>query len=255
MAKPAPEPIALQPDPPVGVALRLLYVLGPLALTAAVLGLVYLVAGAWTLNEVWITGLVSLLGAGTTVVFGEAALGDNTFQLGLDTWELAYVVMFVNAVSSVFYTYNLDLLQRLPRVGPWLVRSRHNARIMLRQRPWIRRWAVVGVGLFVVTPLPGSGALGGSLMGRLVGISKRAIVLAVTVAGVIVCSAYALLANELKEALDRVEAFVPPWVRIAVFLVLAALLVAFMTRLVRWFATQRPAVEPPVTLAGRKAGR
>ncbi|MDA1194020.1 MAG: small multi-drug export protein [Planctomycetota bacterium] len=230
-----PEPPA---EPPIGALRRTLYVLGPFVLTALVLCVIYLVADRWTVHQVWITGLVSLLGAGTTVVFGEAALGEDSFHLHLGTWELAYVVMYVNTVSGWFYTYNLDLLQRVPRIGPWLRRARRNARIMLQQRPWIRRWAMVGVCLFVVTPLPGSGALGGSLVGRLVGISKRATVVAVALAGVAVSSLYALLASELKLVLDRVERFAPPWVRLAVFLLVAIVLIWLMTRLVRWLASQ-----------------
>ena len=244
LASTPPLPEDPRPDGPVGFGTRLLYFFGPPLLTALVLGVIYLATDEWTVHEVWITGLVSLLGAGTTVVFGEAALGDKTFDLKLDTWQLAYVVMSVNAVSGWFYTYNLDLLERLWKIGPWLRRSRINARAMLEHRPWIRRWSVVGVCLFVVTPLPGSGALGGSLVGRLVGISKRATVLAVAIAGIVVCSAYAMLAKELKTALDRLEEFFPFWVRIAVFVLVALVLIWAMAKMVRWFATH-PAEPPP----------
>ena len=224
-------------DEPLGFWRRAAYVLGPPALTAALVGLVYLAAGAWVMNEVLVAGGLSLFGAGTTVVFGEAALGDTTYNLRLSTWHLAYIVMYVNAVSAWFYTYNLDLLQRLPKVGPQLRRSRMNATATLQHRPWIRRWAVIGVGLFVITPLPGSGALGGSLMGRIVGVSKRATFLAVAIAGVIVSSGYALLAGQLKAQLDRLEQYTPFWVRIAVFLLFAVVVIWLMAKLVRWFAT------------------
>ncbi len=237
MSAPDHEPLPPAIDAPVGFWLRVLYVLGPFAATAAVLGVIYLFAGLWMLHEVWITGTVSLLGAGTTVIFGKAALGDAT-KLG--TWQLAYIVMYVNAVSTFFYTYNLDLLQRVPKVGPTLRRARRNAAVMLKQRPWIRRWAVIGVGLFVITPLPGSGALGGALVGRIVGVSKRATFISVSIAGVVVSLAYALLANELEQALNRLQQFTPPWVRIAVFLIAALVLVYVMTKLVRWLASHPP---------------
>jgi len=227
-------------DVPVGFWRRTAYLLGPFGVTAFVLGGVYLFAGLWTLNEVWITGLVSLLGAGTTVVFGKAAVGDATFNFKLGTWQLAYVVMYVNAASTFFYTYNLDLLQRVPKVGPVMRRARRNAAVMLTHRPWIRRWAVVGVGLFVVTPLPGSGALGGALVGRIVGVSKRATFISVSIAGVIVSIGYAMLASELKQALDRLEHFVPPWVRIGVFVLAALVMIWLMTRVIRWFAVHPP---------------
>jgi uncharacterized membrane protein len=216
---------------------RLFYLLGPFALTAAVLGVVYLVTDVATLHEIWIAGLVSLLGAGTTVVFGDAALGDTTYKLKLDATQLALVVMYINAVSGWFYTYNMDLMNRLPRIGPWIRKARRNARGMVTSRPWIRRWAVLGVCLFVITPLPGSGALGGALVGRIVGITRRATVAAIAIAGVIICTVYALLAQELKSLLDRLEQFTPFWVRIAVFVLVAAVMVWLMTRLVRWLAT------------------
>ena len=92
----------------------------------------------------------------------------------------------------------------------------------------------------MITPLPGSGALGGSLIGRIVGISKKATTIAVAVAGVVVCSAYALLANELKQLLDELERFTPFWVRIVVFILVAIVMVWTMTKMVRWFATHPP---------------
>jgi len=233
-------------DPPVGFWRRVAYLLGPFGATAFVLGGIYLFTDLWTLNEVWITGTISLLGAGTTVIFGEAALGDKVVDLKLDTWQLAYVVMYINAASTFWYTYNLDLLQRVPKIGPALRRARHNAALMLIQRPWIRRWAVVGVGLFVITPLPGSGALGGALVGRIIGVTKRATFISVAIAGVIVSVAYALLANELKQALDQIERFAPPAVRVAVSVLIAIVMIYLMTKLVRWLATH-PVEDEEVT--------
>jgi uncharacterized membrane protein len=174
---------------------------------------------------------------GTTVVFGKAAIGDELFEVNLETWDLAFIVMYVNAVSAFWYTYNIDLLQKIPGVGPYLRQARKNAVETLRSRPWIRRWAVVGVGLFVVTPLPGSGALGGSLMGRIVGVSKKATFLSVATAGVVVASIYAMAANELQEAGDRLEQFAPPWVRLAIAILMVFVMVWVMTKLVKWFAS------------------
>lgn len=231
----------LQVDVPVGFLRRCAYLLGPALLTAAIAGVIHLVEGYRAMNEMLIAAGVSLFGAGTTVVFGKAALGDQVIDLHLGTWHLAYVVMYVNAASAFFYAYNLDLLQKVPKVGPYMRRARANAVTMLRQRPWIRRWAVVGVGLFVITPLPGSGALGGALMGRIVGVSKRATLVSVSIAGVLVATAYAKLARELEDALNRLERFAPAWVRVGVFLLFAVVMIWLMAKLVRWFAAREPA--------------
>jgi uncharacterized membrane protein len=246
-------------DAPVGFWLRLVYVFGPVVVCAAALGLVFLLTSSariaveragsvraldvffapdpQTLYEVLIAGGVSLLGAGSTIVFGQAALGDEVVQLNLGTWHLAAIFIFINAVSTFFYTYNLDLMQRLPKIGPYMRMSRKNAVATLEQRPWIRRWAVVGISIFVITPLPGSGALGGAIMGRIVGVSKRATVISVSIAGIMIGVLYALLADQLKLMLDRLEQFFPPWVRISVAVLGSLLAIWVVARLVRWFAS------------------
>lgn len=258
MKKSETEPPHEGVDAPVGFWLRMAYLVGPVALCAAGLGFVYLVSSDLSLSvsrlgserslevlfapdvralyEVLIAGTVSLLGAGSTIVFGKAALGDQIYELHLETWHLAAIFIFINAVGTFFYTYNLDLLQKLPKIGPYMRLSRRNAVATLEQRPWIRRWAVVGVSLFVVTPLPGSGALGGALMGRIVGVSKRATVISVSIAGLVIGLLYGLLANELQAVLDKLEQFFPPWVRIVVAVLAAIVMVWFVAKVVRWFA-------------------
>jgi len=235
----------LPADVPVGFWRRVAYILGPAAVCAAALGVVYLIPlirGASVADaeramyEVLVAGGVSLFGAGSMIIFGKAALGDQMFSFNLDSWHLAVIFVFINGVSTFFYTYNLDLLQRLPKIGPYMRLSRRNAVETLKHRPWIRRWAVVGVSLFVVTPLPGSGALGGALMGRITGLTKRVTVTAVTVAGVVIGCAYAFLAREIEQALDRLDMFFPAWVRLGVFLLAAFLMIWLMAKLVRWFA-------------------
>ena len=62
--------------------------------------------------------------------------------------------------------------------------------VTLAQKPWIRRWALFGVAFFVVLPLPGSGTLIGSMVGRLIGLSRLGSFLAVATGGTLVCVAY-----------------------------------------------------------------
>lgn len=229
-----------QVDERVGFLMRTAYLLGPLVITALVVGLIYLIAGERNMYEVIGAGGASLFGAGTTVVFGKAVIGNELVQLELTTWHLAFIVMFVNGVSAWWYTYNLPLLQHVPKIGPYMKRARANAVLTLKHRPWIRRWAVVGVGAFVITPLPGSGALGGALMGRIIGISKRATFISVAIAGVVVSAAYAMLARQLEDLLDRLQEYVPPWARIAIAVLIALFMIWFMSKLVRWFASHPP---------------
>ena len=175
---------------------RLCYLLVPFVLSGLGVLLLWFWQGEEYAMEMAKVGGLSLAGLGMTVVFGKAVLGD---WLILSTWDLAVLAMWVNAASGFWYAYNLDLLERLPRIGPALRRMRRDAVITLKQRPWIRRLSTVGIGMFVVSPLPGSGSLGGSLMGRLIGVSRFATFVTVAFAGVVVGVAYALFAEQLRD--------------------------------------------------------
>ena len=95
-----------------------------------------------------------------------------------------------------------------------------------------------------MTPLPGSGSLGGCLMGRLMGVSKLACAVAVSMAGMIVAVGYALLADELIDLLDHES--IPNWARVAGALIVILLLVL----IVRWV---RRLAEAPLVPAGAAA--
>ncbi|MGE0190831.1 MAG: small multi-drug export protein [Planctomycetota bacterium] len=191
------------------IVMRLVYLLTPIVATGLVLLLVLWLQGWDYVHQAIGAGAASLFGLGTTVVFGKAVL-DGAEWLTLGTWDLALIVMWVNAASAFFYTWNLDLLERVPKIGPALHQMREDAQLTVTERPWIRRLSTVGVGMFVISPLPGSGALGGSIVGRLIGLSRRATALAVTWAGVIVCLVYAMLGEKVRKAVEDV----PLWIKI-----------------------------------------
>ena len=242
-----------RPGERVGFFRRLQWLLFPPLAGAAALAIVWLAAGERVMYEVGGAGLASLLGAGTTVIFGKAVIGDKAFEFSLGTWDLAFIVMFVNCASSFFYAYNVDLLQKLPKIGPALRHARRNATVMLKQRPWIRRWATVGVGLFVLTPLPGSGALGGAIVGRIIGVTRFATFVSVSMAGIAVSAGYALLAEELKQLLDTLESYFPAWVRISIAVVAVIVMAYLVTKLVKWLASMDPTPEQLAAAAAEEA--
>ncbi|MHC5010475.1 MAG: small multi-drug export protein [Planctomycetota bacterium] len=150
------------------------------------------------------------------------------------TWDLAWLVMYVNAASAFFYAYNLDLLERVPKLGPYLRRARMNAVVQLQEHPWVRRLATFGVGLFVFSPLPGSGSFGGCLAGRIVGLTAWASFVIVSIAGAFVAVGYAAGGRALEKWLDANDLSTP--VRVAgalVAIALVSLLVTIVRRLAR----------------------
>ncbi len=195
--------------------------LGPPALVAlAIWGVGHLTSPRIS-TELLYLSLVSLFAMGTTVILAPAATGsglqipftDKTFELHLGTWEIALWLIFLNGAAAFFYAYNMDLLERIPLIGPYLQRVRHNASKTLERHRWIRHLAGLGVVFFVLSPLPGSGQLGGCFIGRVIGLTKRTTFLVVALAGTFVAVGYALFGEYIRQLLDEIET--EPWIRVA----------------------------------------
>lgn len=160
--------------------------------------LAYLITDAERAHQMAAAALASVMGLGTTVIFGGAALGESGFDQ-LSAWDLALVVLVLDALLTIMYIGGADLVERLPWLGPMVASARQNARAHAREHPWIRHWAALGVGIFVVTPLPGSGVLGGSIIGHVVGLTRWRTFITVMVANIIVCVLYAWGAETLGQ--------------------------------------------------------
>lgn len=196
---------------------RLLTLLGPIVFT----GLLIAAAAVYSERlgyELGVITAASFLGFGTTVIFSSAVLGE---RITLGTWEIALWMIYLNMATAFLYSWNLDLLEKLPWVGPYLRRARKNATTMLDDHKWIRRTAAFGVGLFVLSPLPGSGQLGGCFVGRIIGLHRRTTFLVVTLSGTIVAVGYALFGAYIGDVLDDNE--VKTWIRVVGAIVFLAM--------------------------------
>ncbi len=92
---------------------------------------------------------------------------------GFTPWELATLVAYMDISVAVILVYNLPRLYRIPRLGPTLEDLAEHGLYLLEQRPWMGRVTILGVIAFVMFPLTGTGAIGGSIFGRLLGLGPR----------------------------------------------------------------------------------
>jgi uncharacterized membrane protein len=100
---------------------------------------------------------------------------------GFTAIELAALVAYMDISIAVVLVYNLPRLYRLKRVGPTLEELAEHGLYMLEQKPWLGRVTTAGVVAFVMFPLTGTGAIGGSIFGRLLGLSARRTLIAIAV--------------------------------------------------------------------------
>lgn len=123
----------------------------------------------------------------------------DTTTLDFNAWELALIAWVLDLWVSCALLAGIASFERLPFAGRAMSEARVRAGQTLIDYPGLRRLAVFGIALLVFLPIPASGAVTGTLVGRLVGLSRMATFGAVASgAGVAVC-AYAAVATFFGE--------------------------------------------------------
>ncbi len=85
---------------------------------------------------------------------------------------VATTVAFVDIVTAYFFLWNLYIAEKLPLIGKWLKKFEEFGAQKMKEKPWISKIAFLGVALFVVFPFQGSGGVGASILGKVIGMNK-----------------------------------------------------------------------------------
>lgn len=197
-----------------------------LALWVGVLGLSSILFSAWVgrtqpdnLHWVWIEGILLATVPGKFAVFG----GLNPSS-PLDPWGVALLGVAVDTFLAINLALCLEPFLKLPGIGTWLRNVHERAARSLSEYPRLKRMAFWGAAFFVALPLPGSGWMGGTFAGQLLGLSRTMGVAAIAVGTVLVTASFAALAQLLGQ--EAVVLLGSPW--ITVFGLLALLGVAWL---------------------------
>lgn len=177
-----------------------LAVLGPLGgvlITLVILGNLYAPAQS--------VELLGLIPAAMFAVGKFLPLWGISGQSSLGPWELGAVVWFLDTMSVIFIVYSLEAFYRIRPLKRALDRINGNAQLVLAAYPGIRKAAVVGVILFVLFPVTGTGALAGAFIGVLLGMNRFVLIGAVSCGGCIGGFFMAFLAVNFESALSSFQ--------------------------------------------------
>jgi uncharacterized membrane protein len=152
-------------------------------------------------SQIFITTLGFLTVPGKYVVFWGL---NKSSPLG--PWGLAMIGLIADGLLALTLAVLLEPLGRLRGVGPWLRRAHERAADVLRDYPRLRRMAFWGVTLFVFLPLPGTGAVGGTFAGQLIGLSRTMTVVAIALGSGVALGLFAVLACALGAEAQKIIA-------------------------------------------------
>jgi len=178
------------PNPALPRGARLAMTIGPLAGFGFFPLLALLVAGYKAAGALAAVELGSFIGAGKFVIFIGVPEG-----VPVGVWVLGALVIYGDIATSLIMMANMTLLYRAPYIGVRLARAHEAGWHVLRIHPWMRRMAWLGVAAFVAAPFQGTGAVVGTIMARILGLSRLSTLSATFVGSAAGCAFLAALGS------------------------------------------------------------
>ncbi len=145
---------------------------------------------------------ITFFGLGRFVIlFGQQGelSGDWDF---LSPFQLFLMVCFMDFAAALLVAFHIGALFHLPWIGKRAESMILDARFILDRLPWMRNATFTGLVLFVAFPLAATGAIGGSILGTLLGLNRWRVYIA-TIAGCLIGNgALYLLADTIGRYVD-----------------------------------------------------
>ncbi len=161
---------ALAPRP-LAPAIRRALVVGPIV----GFGLILITSGIFLSPAA--AGFVASLAAGTFVGGGKLViLAGAVEQAPVGHWEIAALVVYIDIATALIMMGGIHVLDRVPFVARRLAKAGESSGRVLEHNPWMHRATWLGLAVFVAVPFNGTGALVGSVLGRLLGLTRASIV-------------------------------------------------------------------------------
>ncbi len=110
---------------------------------------------------------------------------------------VAGTIAYVDVITSYFLLWNLYIVEKIPVLGDWMRKFRDFGAQTMKEKSWIKKVAFVGVALFVMVPFQGSGGVGASILGRVIGMNKYQAWMAIIVGSFSGCFLIATLSHYL----------------------------------------------------------
>jgi len=118
-------------------------------------------------------------------------------------YELGGVIWALDTFSVLVFVYSFEAFYRIPLLRKILDRISHNMELVLRVYPQMKRASVVGVVLFVLFPISGTGALAAACIGVLLRMNRFVLIAAVSFGGCLGGFLMGFLASNFASALTN----------------------------------------------------
>jgi len=120
-------------------------------------------------------------------------------SIGLPWYLVAFSMALLDSTSALFMVWNFDLSLKIPVLGRWIEGFMNHGSRLFGKYQWLERLSAVGLSLFVMFPLQGTGGIAGSLVGRMLGMKKSRVFISITAGALVGCSLIAIGTEYIRE--------------------------------------------------------
>lgn len=147
---------------------------GPFVLTLVIAVLLLVYTGWEFTSKVATSAIVAVFILGRFIILSGA---EGTFQDtdgAVASEHLVALVCYFDVMTALVLAFHIGFLFRVPYVGQRIAALVTDGHFILDAQPWMRRATFFGLVAFVGFPLAATGSVGGSIFGRLLGMSRIA---------------------------------------------------------------------------------
>ncbi|NQV25276.1 MAG: small multi-drug export protein [Rhodopirellula sp.] len=155
--------------------------LGPVAVTAGILLGINVFSGAEYTMRLLTTALTGVLLFGRFIILAGHDSEVAAVTGSLTSGQLFLMVTYLDLTVAILLIFHAGFLFRLPWFGSRAASLVEDGRFLIYSQPWIRRATFAGLVLFVAIPLAAMGSVGGTIFGRMLGVPRIRIFLAILV--------------------------------------------------------------------------
>ena len=148
----------------------------------------------------------------------------DTF-ISLDPLLIALAIASIDIIVGLFLVWNFDFAKKIPFLGIFIIKLESKGGALLKRNRYIETLSFIGVTLFVIVPFQGSGAVGASIIGRMIGMNPYKVWAAIIVGAVSGCLMIAYAFSSFKAI------FQANWiVGLVLLIVIIAITVAYLIK-------------------------
>lgn len=180
---------------------------GPLAATVSMLVVAVVVRGLDFVVNLCVSAAMIFFGLGRAVMFvgrdGATDVQDlaawERVLRGMTVAELGLLIVWMDVLVAFLIVFHASYIYRIPKVGPAMLALQEDGQFILSQHPWLRRFAWLGLIAFVAFPFAATGSIGGSIVGRILGLSRWATLTGVILGSIVSTAAAFAVTNSVKK--------------------------------------------------------